>query len=326
MKKIVIVLMSLVASVYFMSAQEVTFRVIDGTDDTAVKDAVENNVSALLSAINKSQSMGTDMDFSAVLIDDGAKESFEMLWSNIPFHVIENEIAEHLLTTYDNNYQIRNIPIELNPDNASDDIDNYQEAVIDVDKNGRILSFFFSIQANIYRRVMKDGQAIEDLRHRQMILDYVEHFRTAYNQKDIKFLEQVFSDDALIITGKVVRVAKSDLNMLSNRRIEYTVQNKKQYLTRLKSVFDRAKYIHVDFSEIKVSRHPTKMNFYGVLVRQGYDSGQYSDDGYVFLLWDFSDEERPQIHVRTWQPYWMDEQKTTTLPEKEIMDINTFKL
>ncbi len=41
---------------------------------------------------------------------------------------------------------------------------------------------------------------------------------------------------------------------------------------------------------------------YGVTLRQKYSCDQYSDDGYLFLLWDFRDASMPLIHVRTWQP------------------------
>ena len=41
---------------------------------------------------------------------------------------------------------------------------------------------------------------------------------------------------------------------------------------------------------------------YGVTLRQKYDSDTYSDDGYLFLLWDFRNPSMPKIHVRTWQP------------------------
>ena len=37
-----------------------------------------------------------------------------------------------------------------------------------------------------------------------MILDFTERFRTAYNEHNINFLDAIFSDDALIITGKVI--------------------------------------------------------------------------------------------------------------------------
>jgi hypothetical protein len=41
---------------------------------------------------------------------------------------------------------------------------------------------------------------------------------------------------------------------------------------------------------------------YGISVVQYYDSSIYSDEGYLFLLIDFSTPEEPMIHVRTWQP------------------------
>ena len=42
-------------------------------------------------------------------------------------------------------------------------------------------------------------------------------------------------------------------------------------------------------------------------LHQLYSSSTYSDDGYLFLLWDFRDEENPKIHVRTWQPKYLDQ-------------------
>ena len=68
------------------------------------------------------------------------------------------------------------------------------------------------------------------LRYRQMILDYVEQFRTAYNTKDIAFLEQIFSDDALIITGKVVKSVPSEMNnFMPQDKVVYNKQSKKRY-------------------------------------------------------------------------------------------------
>ncbi len=36
-------------------------------------------------------------------------------------------------------------------------------------------------------------------------------------------------------------------------------------------------------------------------LHQSWRSSTYNDDGWLFLLWDFNDEEHPQILVRTWQ-------------------------
>jgi len=49
------------------------------------------------------------------------------------------------------------------------------------------------------------------------------------------------------------------------------------------------------FVSIEVMRHPVNPNFYGVTLLQGWTSGKYHDDGYLFLLWDFTDENVPQI-------------------------------
>ena len=142
----------------------------------------------------------------------------------------------------------------------------------------------------------------------------------------MNFLEQIFSEDALIITGKVVKQVKSDINRssLNNNKIVYSKQNKKQYLTNLARVFKANKRINVLFDEIKVVRHPAKADFYGVTLKQGWQSDSYSDEGYLFLLWDFTNQDAPQIHVRTWQPDKID--VNTPLPEEEIFTIDDFDI
>ena len=158
---------------------------------------------------------------------------------------------------------------------------------------GDIESFYLSISMNLYLNVIKNNLELTDLRRRQLILDYVEQFRTAYNQKDLDFLEQVFSEDALIITGKVIKSTPKDGISVPDK-ITYKKQNKEQYLNNLKKVFGANKVIKVTFDEIDVMRHPINVNFYGVTLHQGYTSDIYHDDGFLFLLWDFTDEARSE--------------------------------
>ncbi len=327
MKKFFTLLCCLAASAALTaSAQGVRFTIGDGTDDEALKGRIERNVTALLTEINAAQSAGRSLDFSNIDASQSAQSSLSMLWANVPFRCFDEEIVERLLQVPDG-YQVRNIPLELKPVGVAVNDDSYQEAVIDFNRTtGRIESFYFAISNNLYAQVMRSNLEVNDMRRRQLILDYVEHFRTAYNQKDLNFLQQVFSDDAIIITGKVTRTRPTDFNPIPKEKITYTTQSKVQYLNNLRGVFSRNRYIRVNFSEIKVSRHPARADFYGVLLRQGYNSSTYSDDGYVFLLWDFSDEAHPQIHVRTWQPYYLDTAKKTPISEDEIFDISTFEL
>ena len=169
--------------------------------------------------------------------------------------------------------------------------------------------------------VIKSNLELTDLRRRQLILDYVEQFRTAYNQKDINFLNQVFSDDALIITGKVITTKHAE--GFTSQKIQYNKQSKEQYIKNLRGVFARNSYIKVTFDEIEVMRHPVNPNFYGVTLLQGWTSGKYHDDGYLFLLWDFTNESAPQIHVRTWQP---DKIGGKSLPKDEVFSLSDFDI
>ncbi len=165
----------------------------------------------------------------------------------------------------------------------------------------------------------------EDAENIRMILNYVEHLRTSYTTKDIDFLNQLFSEDALIIVGKVIRNApKRDGQLLPQEKVEYNIKNKRAYLERLTTLFKMNKKIDLEFSDFKIMKHPTQKGLYGVTLRQKYTSDLYSDDGYLFLLWDFRDETTPLIHIRTWQPRMIEE--GVPLSEQDIFSISNFNL
>lgn len=300
----------------------------DGVDDNAVKQRMENTISRILSEANDAQKAGRQMNYSHLGIPADVQSSLAALWDNSPFVCMDEEIVEHCIST-SSGYQVRNIPLLLKPINPSDidEGEDYQEAVVSFDMQGRIISFYLSISMNLYMNVVKANRDITDLRRRQLILDYVEQFRTSYNQKDINFLEAVFSDDALIITGRVIKRKANDGIPLPDK-IEYKKQTKTQYLNNLRKAFAANHSIRVTFDEIEVMRHPVNKDFYGVTLHQGWTSDRYHDDGYLFLLWDFRDEEHPQIHVRTWQPdaYNKDGRSAQRISKDEIFSLSDFDI
>lgn len=320
MKKTFLICMALAACV-IAKAGNVSFTISDGIDNAALKGKMENEVSRMLNEINAAQAAGRNPNFAAMGVSTRVQQSMAMLWENAPFICTDEEIVEHCITT-GTGYQVRNIPLMMKPTGERDfNEDEYQEAVISFNRQGEVESFYLSISMNLYMNVIKSNLELTDLRRRQMILDYVEQFRTAYNQKDINFLNQVFSEDALIITGKVIQQRRAE--GYSTPKIQYNKQSKQQYLTNLRRVFNNARYIKVTFDEIEVMRHPANPNFYGVTLLQGYTSNTYHDDGYLFLLWDFTNENAPQIHVRTWQP---DKIGGKALPKDEIFNLSDFDI
>ena len=102
--------------------------------------------------------------------------------------------------------------------------------------------------------------------------------------------------------------------------MSYSIHSKKSYLERIARVFASNKSIKIDFSDFKILRHPTVKGIYGVTLRQKYKNDSYSDDGYLFLLWDFRNGSAPQIHVRTWQP------KSSINQEEDRIDMSDFNL
>lgn len=313
-------------SINLMAGTKVTVVITDGIDNTTVKEKMEKTISRILTEANSAQKEGRQMNYSQLGLPSDVQGSLSALWENSPFICMNDEVVEHCIST-SSGYQVRNIPLLLKPINPSDidDDEDYQEAVVSFDKQGNITSFYLSINMNLYMNVVRTNKDITDLRRRQLILDYVEQFRTSYNQKDINFLEAVFSDDALIITGKVIKRKSYDGIPLPDK-IEYNKYTKVQYLANLRKVFSKNRYIRVTFDEIEVMRHPTNKDFYGVTLHQGWTSDTYHDDGYLFLLWDFRDESHPQIHVRTWQPdsYNKDGKGSQRIPKDEIFNLSDF--
>lgn len=297
MKRLSLILFTFTFSLFTYAAGVINVTISDGISNAALKTKMERQMSQLLTEMTAAGEAGRELQFAKLGLSEDVQTAVEMLWENSPFVCTDTQIVEHCLTT-GTGYQIRNIPLEMK---SADGEEDYQEAVISFDKKGAITSFYIAISMNLFMNVINTNKDITDLRRRELILDYVEQFRTSYNQKDIEFLNQVFSDDALIITGKVINTRPHDGIKLPDK-IEYMKQSKLQYLGKLKQVFAANKQIRVTFDEIEVMRHPTNADVYGVTLHQGYTSDRYHDDGYLFLLWDFADESAPQIHVRTWQP------------------------
>ena len=171
-------------------------------------------------------------------------------------------------------------------------------------------------------KVLRGGLDETDSISRRRILSYCEHLRTAYTTRDIDFIRQVFSDNALIIVGHMVKTGKTTSESQSgSSNVRYSLRSKREYLEKLRALFDSGKEIDLKFFDFKIMRHPTLPGIYGVRLRQSYKGGDYSDDGYLFLLWDFRDISMPLIHVRTWQPT-----DAEGVREEDLIDISDFNL
>lgn len=329
MKKLLLLIFIALGAHSAWAYNQVRLVINDGADNPVLKNKIEHAVSAVMTEINRSQERDVNrLDLPETYIRRDAKAELNQLWQNDRFRCVEEEVVERLLTTR-TGYQVRNIPLIVNSAAGGEEL-GYQEAVINFDQHGIITSFYYTINPELYSKLRMTQMAdrryeVSDIKDRMMILDYVEHFRTSYNQKDLKFLRQVFSDDALIITGKVVKVRKSEVVPTGNKVI-YTTQTKQQYLENLARAFKANSYIKVSFDDVAIVEHPTIRGIYGVTVHQKWNTARYSDEGYVFMVWDFRQPDMPQIHVRTWQPEYIDKAQGKRLSPGDVFTLGDFDL
>lgn len=313
-------MLALVLTLGANAQDAVNFEISDGVTNPTLKSNIERNTSMLLSAINQAESSGKDINYSGINIDNLASQSIGMMWNNVHFRIVDDDIVEHCLQIKSSTgavieYQVRNIAVEMKPFDDSYDGDINQEVCINYDRQGNITDFNITMGVQQYMSIIREGERLNDADRRIQILQWVERFKMAYIQKNMSFMEDVFSDDALIVTGRVVKRVHSDIKPVS---VEYTSYGKQQYLKHLKGVFARNSYINVKFDDIEIVRHGAKPNYYGVTLKQGWFTKNYSDEGILFIIWDFSDELHPQILVRTWQPMEVD--------ENDIFTLSNFKL
>ena len=286
-----------------LSAQ-VTFKFsANSINQGPLKSKMENNITALLNEMNKAGNSDTYLDLSSIDMEPEAKTRMQALWEDAALVCVDDVNVKRCLEDYQG-YQVRNIPVRVKPKDNTYDESLDRELTISLNKSGEItgVRLAWEMQQDV-ESMLKSSSGVTDVRQRREILKWVEDFRSYYNEKNIKSLNQIFSDDALIITGSIVTQKKRTGDGVQyDQQVKYKVQNKEEYLTNLSRVFRNNAKINVSFDHISVMKHGAKPNIYGVTLHQSWKSGAYHDEGWLFLLWDFNDPDHPQIHVRTWQP------------------------
>ena len=271
----------------------------------ALKVKAEQNISALLTNINVAEERQAPISYAGIIITDDAARSLNMLWKSLSHFKCEETEMNQNCFCIGPNFQLRRIGVELTTTGYKGK--RYRELIVNFDRSGRIVRVILQPEDVSASSFMQGGDEA-DMDKRMQILNYVESFRSCYEQKNWNALNTIFSDNALIITGEVVKATTSHIR--ENRvwrpgHVKYTVQTKQEYMQNLQRLFRNTRYINVEFSDIRVEQHPAKPQYFGVHLRQKWASQnrqgrKYMDDGNLFLLWDFTDPDRPVIHVRKW--------------------------
>ena len=187
-----------------------------------------------------------------------------------------------------------------------------ENLVFTFNKEGKICNVTFGLgrvaENDILCRNVDWGEEVKS-----QILEFMENYKTAYCLKRLDYIKEIFADDAVIIVGRVVRkaggttmIGEKEVTNYGRDIITRNRYTKNEYLKHLEKCFyhPRNKYINVKFAENDVQSLKSFQDnkVYGIQIKQLYNSATYGDVGYLFLMVDMTDPEKPQIKVRTWQP------------------------
>ena len=183
--------------------------------------------------------------------------------------------------------------------------DNQQEFVEDVvfhfNKDEKIKSVSFGLSQDALKNII--NKEVWDEIDRMVLTNFLEHYKTAYALERLDYIESIFADDALIITGYVVETNNSVENQYKdNKIVKYNRQTKQEYIRNLRHCFKSKEFINIQFEENEVRKGGKGGDIYGVKIKQNYYSSNYGDQGWLFLMVDLKQPKEPVIHVRTWQP------------------------
>ena len=175
-----------------------------------------------------------------------------------------------------------------------------EDVVFYMNDKAKVCEVAFALEQAAVSDIMNREQWNGDARY--TMVHFLETYKTAYALKRLDYISSIFSNEALIITGRVVKgTGQTEMNPAKPAHIKYVRQTKEQYIKNLRQCFASNEYVNIHFADNKV-RRSNNPNIYGIQIKQDYFSSTYGDTGYLFLLIDFTKPDEPVIHVRTWQP------------------------
>jgi hypothetical protein len=181
-----------------------------------------------------------------------------------------------------------------------------EDVVFTFTPNAQICNIAFGLGRTAEDDILNKGVWPEKARFALMC--FLENYKTAYALKRTDYIESVFDDNAVIITATVLKRADANLNDSNirqygnNEAIIYNRQTKDEYLVNLKKCFKRNEFVNLRFSNNDVMKMGIGGELYAIQIQQDYYSSTYGDKGYLFLMVDINNPEKPLIKVRTWQP------------------------
>lgn len=182
-----------------------------------------------------------------------------------------------------------------------------EDLVFTFNDQGKISNIAFGLGKKAEDDVL--GKVVWSETARKAIMDFLENYKTAYALKRLDYIKTIFDDDAVIITGRVVKRnpvmyqnPETGATIRNYDIIKYNRQTKDEYIRNLARTFASNEFVNIRFANNDIIKMGKGGEMYAIQIAQDYYSTHYGDKGYLFLMVDINDPKHPLIKVRTWQP------------------------
>lgn len=284
----------------------VTFKfAANSIDASSLRTRMENNISALLTEINRAGSNGSSLNFTGISMEQAAKERLIALWNDSRFVCDKPTNISKCLHDFQG-FQVRAIPITMKPQNASYNKSLTREIMVSLNKDGVItgVRIAWELNEDVNKILATTGRGgVMETRMRREILKWIEDFKSFYAERNIDAIDKIINSSFNIQNNRRL----FDISTVDNKsdsiyqKVYYKGHNGQNYINRLRKLFEKKDPISVEFDHISVMKHGAIPNIYGMTIHQILNTDFYNDAGWLFALWDFNDADKPQIRYITWQ-------------------------
>lgn len=260
----------------------------------------------ILSAINEYQYNDT-LYFS----DEPGVESLMKIIREESFHSTRDTLQTVVLTVESDRYEVPGVYLQREGGNDYE----YEEVVLTFNDNLELTHARLISDLQNYGHILNTALQPEPS-EKESIYQFLDQFSDAFRNKNVSFLRNAFSDNALIISGSTT------FGVTTMRRVSSS-----DYMIRMSdNIFVNNDDIDVSFDDVEIFRHPELAGIYGIIMYQTWDTDIYEDEGFLYLTLDISGDE-PKILVRVWQEHEFETgQRVTATPDPKGLTIVPFSI
>ncbi len=139
----------------------------------------------------------------------------------------------------------------------------------------KISAISFALSDQVISDIVNHNSRFGSVSDKYTLIKFMEYYKTAYSLERIDYIESIFSDEALIIVGTLLKRKQNIDGMyesIGDNAVKYQQYTKKEYIQKLENVFRSKEYINIDFDDADVKKLNGEGQIYGIQISQHYYS------------------------------------------------------